>query len=785
MNDLLEESKKIIEIMKNTVPISMSNDEHKSYNNCKNCYICNGEFTKEDHKVRDHCHITGKYNGPAHNSCNKNIGFKNYKIPVIIHNLRGYDSHLILKNLVDTENTKISCIPITSEQYLSFTVNNLQFVDSFSFMGTSLEKLVNFLIEPKKGKDQVLNNINTKFSHIQTLKNNLSDELKMLITRKGVYPYDYMNSLSKFDETSLPSIDKFFNILNNESISQSEYEHAKCVYEKFNCKNLGKYHDLYLYSDVLLLADVFENFRKTAMKIYSLDPSWYYTAPGLAWDAMLKMTGVKIDQITDYDMYLFIERSKRGGISVVTTRYSKANNKYLNENYNPNEEDKYIMYLDANNLYGFSMIQKLPYKNYQWDESKWDEKRILSLKDDADVGYMFDVDLEYPEELHEIHNDYPLAPESYTVKREELSQKCVELSKIIDHKHSNFSKLVPTLYDKNNYVCHYRNLKLYVSLGLKIKKINRVLSFEQSAFMEKYIMENTRNRAIASQNKNDFEKDFFKLMNNSVFGKTMENTRNRIRYELVTNKKRYAKIVNNPNFTNVDIISDSLVGCSRSNAVVKLDKPIIIGCAILDLSKVLMYEFHYNVMKNKYKNDCKLLFTDTDSLCYEIKTKDLYEDMKNMNGLEYLFSDSTKDSGLFDFSEYPKNNDLYSQANEKVIGKFKDEASFNHITEFVGLRAKMYSYTQIDQSTHNKAKGIKKSCAKDIHFDSYKKAIFSNERYDIQQTASFNSIRSHGHQLYSVKNHKIGLCSYDDKRYILEDNINTLAYGHKDIKKIL
>ena len=322
------------------------------------------------------------------------------------------------------------------------------------------------------------------------------------------------------------------------------------------------------------------------------------------------------------------------------------------------------------------------------------------------------------------------------------------------------SKLVPNLRDKTNYVVHYRNLKQYLVLGLKLTKIHRVLVFQQSPWLKTYIDFNTEKRKHAA---NDFEKDFYKLMNNSVFGKTMENLRKRVK--LVNDKVKLSKLIASPSFDYFRIFSEDLAAVSLKKTKLYLNRPIFVGFSILDLSKVLMYEFHYEYMKPKYGCNAKLLFTDTDSLCYEIKTGDIYRDM--LQNVE-----------LFDTSEYAQNHPLYSLVNKKVLGKMKDETHGIPIQEFVGLRPKMYSilYTENDKLVEKKtAKGIKKSVTKrKIRHASYKECLFEKR----QTVASMNQIRSERHEIYSIKLNKMGLSPYDDKRYILNDGMSTLAYGH-------
>ena len=785
IESLIKEADEILKIMKDVVPMNLTAAEEKAFQKATHCCICKESFSKKkvfvddedledvvfeedenkkNQKVRDHDHLTGEFRGAAHNCCNIKYGWRHYKVPVIFHNLRGYDSHLIIKSF---ENFKIrsSCIPNNTEKFLSFTLGKLQFIDSCSFIMTSLDKLTSTLTgySQNVGDKKILDNINKKFLHFNKHFNSLNDSKKLLMTQKGVYPYDYMNSFNRFAEKQLPAYEDFYSRLEKKNIDEEDYERAQKVWKEMKINNMGEYHDMYLMTDVLLLADVFENFRTMCLEYYRLDPTHYITLPGFAWDALLLMTGTKLDVVHDYDMYLMIERGIRGGISSIMHRHSKANNKYM-DNYDQDLVSKYIMYLDANNLYGWSMIQHLPVGNYKFEEvDRFDSGFISYLSDESKVGYILDVDLEYPDELHKLHNDYPLAPENITVTEDMISPHSKKILGIIGSKHMKGNKLIPNLNNKKNYVVHYRNLKLYLSLGLKLTKVNKVISFDQKPWMKSYIDFNTNKRKVA---KEDFEKDLFKLMNNAVFGKTMENVRNRIRFELVNDEKRLKKLINDPTFDNTIIINETLVGVSRNKETVILDKPVAIGFSILDLSKTLMYDFHYNTIKKRYGEKAKLLFTDTDSLCYEIQTDDLYKDMK-------------ADKDLYDFSDYPKNHPLYDDKNKKVIGKFKDESSSQIVTDFCGLRSKMYAY-RVAGEEHKKAKGVKKSVVKKvIKYKDYYRALKGETKVDIQQVVNFNTIRSYNHQIYSIGISKIGLCAHDDKRFILNDGVSTNAYGFK------
>ena len=636
MKKMLEEVKYCKKTMKTffNKPLKMTQDDEEEFQKAKECHICNKKYTEKDIRVRDHCHITGKFRGSAHQECNLKLRVnpEEIKIPVIFHNLRGYDSHFIMqeigaivkKHTYKEKQMNINAIPNNMEKYMAFMLgNHLTFIDSFQFMSSSLEKLVTNL--PRES---------LKYTS-QIFKGKKLD----LMARKGVYPYDYMDSFDKFNE-KLPLKEEFYSILNDEHISNEDYQHAQTVWNTFNLKNMGEYHNLYLKTDILLLADVFENFRRTCLEYYKLDPCHYFTSPGLSWDAMLKMTDIKLELMTDIDMFQFIERGMRGGISYIANRYGKANNKYMKK-YDEKAPSKYIMYLDANNLYGWAMSQYLPTGGFRWMTQKQNSNLDLAkYLENSEKGLIIEVDLEYPKELQDIHNDYPLAAERVCVNKDMLSGYCKRIASKYNISTGLVSKLIPTLNNKEKYVLHYRNLQLYTDLGLIVTKIHRVLEFNQSPWLRQYIDFNTEKRMNA---KNAFAKDFFKLMNNSVFGKTMENIRKRVDVRLVTDEKKLLKYASKPTYVSSKIFNENLVALHKIKETLTLNRPAYIGMCILDLSKTLMYDFHYNYIKKKYEDKAKLLFTDTDSLTYEIEAEDVYQDFWN-------------DKNKFDNSDYPESS---------------------------------------------------------------------------------------------------------------------------------
>ena len=428
-----------------------------------------------------------------------------------------------------------------------------------------------------------------------------------------------------------------------------------------------------------------------------------------------------------------VEKGVRGGVSMITKRHGVANNKYM-ESYDSSKPSTYISYLDASNLYGWAMSRKLPTHGFRW-LTPW---QLVNWKY---LTCILEVDLEYPHELHDLHNDYPLAPDHLEM--------------------GGVSKLIPNFYSKEKYVIHYETLRTYVKYGIKITKIHRGIVFHDSPWMKEYIVKNTE---LRTKSKSKFESDFFKLMNNSVFGKTIENIRKRTDIKLVTTPEQAGKYINKPNYEGRTTFSDNLVAIHMGKTEIFMNKPVYLGMSILDISKTLMYEFHYEYIKPKYGEKAKLLFTDTDSLMYEIETEDFYEDI------------SPDVRTMFDTSDYPKEHPsgIETGVNKKKIGLFKDEVAGKIITEFVGLRAKNYSFI-CDGEEHKRCKGIKINVTKNnIKHKDYKNCLFKN----IQLRRKMNVFRSHGHDVYSEEVNKIALSANDDKRVILKDGVHTRAHGH-------
>ncbi|XP_060525076.1 uncharacterized protein LOC132701296 [Cylas formicarius] len=701
------------------------------------CHICEKPFLKEDVIVRDHDHFTGKFRGFAHQACNLNFK-KIFVVPVVFQNLSGYDSHFLLPVLA--KKSYVSIVPVNKEKYISFTYFEpdynikFRFIDSFRFLGASLDNLVSSM---DKNELYILRK---EFSDLDESKLNL-------LSQKGIFCYDYIDHIDKLNETTLPPIEEFYNKLSESNISEEKYSHAQSVWQSFEIKNLGEYSDLYLKTDVILLADIFENFRKTCMATHVLDPAWYFSMPGYTWDCMLRFTKCRLELLRDIDQIMFIERAIRGGISVCVGRYAEANNKYM-PNYDSSRDDSYIMYFDVNNLYGKAMCEPLPYGGFDWmSHQEIDSFNVMNIPDESSQGYILEVDLEYPQKLHDTHRDFPFCAEHRVPPNSKLP------------------KLMTTLYNKEKYVIHYRNLKQALKNGLVLKKIHKILKFNQSRWLKCYIDHNNK---LRTQAKTKFGINLYKLFNNAAYGKTMENIRKHriVKFVKAWDGRYGAKnLISSPRFHSRTILDNNLLLIELKKSELCFNKPLYIGMSILDLSKTTMYEFHYNYMlPNLGPEKCKIQYMDTDSFIYNIKCYDAYESV--------IKADLTK----FDTSDYPNDNPYnIPQINKKVLGLMKDETNGTIISHYAGLRSKMYTFKILTGSVVKKSKGIQYNIVKNkISFDDYVECLTNfREKYATQRT-----IRSYTHNVFSIEQTKVALSPLDDKRYLLPNSYETLPWGH-------
>jgi hypothetical protein len=801
----------------------LTSDEERAHADAKTCWMCLEAFNvapeRQDRfrlstkvreyadnwrKVHDHCHFTGKYRGAAHSWCNLQTKSK-FKLPVIIHNFRGYDSHLIMRcgNFEDVK--RISCIANTLEKYMCVDIDkHIRFIDSLQFLNASLDKLVEMRRDEiaQYQRENRAASVYEAHAHAFPLLTEEfpSDGHRIMLLRKGVYPYEWMTKWTKFYSAEFPQQADFRSRLTHgddfqtKGISDADYAHAKNVWQslggydentvgtmrtgKTQMINFGEYHDIYLRTDVLLLADVFEGFRKLCLADYQVDPAHCLSAPNLSWQCMLKYTGASIQLLTDEEMYRMFQNGLRGGMCYVSKRYVQARNPYTDGSRTmDNPTNTWIIYLDANNLYGAAMMMPLPYGEYEWmpDDvvrtlfgdmeqlKRWLEKQTI----EQEKGYVLEVDLEYPEEIHDFMNDYPVAVERKTVFTSQFSEKQHALLKANGvHYVESVSKLLASLERKENYVVHYLNLQLYVRLGVRVTRVHRACSFLQKRWLAPYIELNTEKRKVA---KNAFIKNLVKLYNVSVYGKCVENVLKRRSIFLVNSRRKAKAKCDNPLLKTLRIFSETLAAVEMQKTNVTINKPTAVGFTVLELSKYIMFDFHYNVMKRKYGSRLQLLFTDTDSLTYEVQTANIYADMHAMR--EH-----------FDLSEYAADSPYRSMENKLVVGKMKDEFHGRVVDEYVGCAAKMYSFRVVDGEEKNAAKGVPRTALKHIYHDDYYQQVMGRPRINY---ANSYQISSTSHELQTVHNRKRALSSFDSKRMIMPDGIHTLAYGNKRCLEII
>jgi hypothetical protein len=763
----------------------------------KTCYLCCKEFLPyndikklkieaarkngkdwfkmpvNEEKVIDHCHLTGRLRGICHRSCNTKMRWmkETIEIPIIVHNLRGYDEHLILKGLSTLEKKyKIKLIPTNKEKYQSVTLDNARFIDSFQFVSKSLEKLIS---EIKGSGDKAIHDCD-KLVQLFPITAKYFDKNKLdYVTSKGVYPYEYVKAFNDF-ESALPNKNAFDSHL-NDSISDKDYNFAKEVYSKFECRNFGDYHDLYLKTDVLLLADYWAMFSRMFLEQYRLDPNHYYSAPGMAFDACLLTTGQKVELITDPDIFNFVKKGMRGGISMARCRYAKANNKHCPD-YDLSKENSWPMYFDATALYSWAMMEPLPTGGHEFVDDSIDE--ILSTADDSPKGYLVKCKITIPNELHDYFKDYPPCPVNETVDNAELSRYQKKLLTDNNVKPgTKTAKLLCNLKDKDEYHIHYRLLKLFVKLGVKVDKVYQVLRFNQSPWMKPYIEKNNAIRKEAQLKGIDSLIELAKLMNNAVYGKTMEDVEKRIDVQILQMSDvsdKFLKLSSSVRFVDYNKVSDNMVVVHLRKTKVYLNKPIYVGQAVLDISKCHMYDFYYNVLKSRYNDNMKLLYTDTDSLIIDFKTENIYKDLAEIKD-KFDMSGIKNDYGYRDLLYDP----VTGAKNIKVPGMFKDETNGIPIYEVVCLKAKMYSYKMVNEKNDRHAKGIKKRNIKeDLSHEKFKDVLFNKT---MNETVTQYSIQSKNHSIGLYESTKSSLTAFDDKNYILDNGYDMLPYGHYKI----
>ena len=598
MDEVIKLENKMAFYFKNTEKnIIMTEKDEEDYRDNNICRFCEKNIESDRYKVRDHCHLTGKYRSPAHSKCNINVTQKQSNfIPFIFHNFKNYDCHMFFKKLVDKKRDMVDfeIIPKTNEEYISVTYGCIRFIDSYRFLTSGLDALVKTLVDNSHKKlkklkkeivdnDYILNVVTDIGEYNRTMKDLKKDypdktyeleealvnyigenDLKILkkgfpdkwkyLTKTLAYLYEYFNSIEDYQKP-VDNLKKehFISKLKNGYPNDKEIQRTMDIIEKFNIKNGEELTEIYLKSYVLLLACVFEKFIKVSINEYKINPLYCVSLPGYTWQCGLKYTGINLQTLQDKDMILLLENNIRGGVSsVMGDRYIKS------------DDNKKILYIDANNLYGHSMSEPLPYDEIKFDNNvELDE--ILNTPDDSDIGYFVEADLKFSDNIKEKTRNFPFAP--------------VNKKNYLDSFNDYMKEIKPDTYTQTE--------KFYIRHGMIVDKVHNVISFKQSRWLEKYISFNTQK---LNKSKDDFEKDFYKLLNNAFYGKTMENVRNRLKIKFVK-KDGYREIIKQQSKLTFNGIHKSYENCDsythKENEVL-MDKPIYLGFSVLEFSKLLM-----------------------------------------------------------------------------------------------------------------------------------------------------------------------------------------------------
>ena len=597
LNKLFKIRNRIFNLLLDKEPIIMTEQDKMYFKTTQTCHICEKVIEKDDklgHKTADHSHLDSTFLGPAHNLCNLKRQ-EQFRIPVICHNANKYDSHFILSALhMISSPERINALPLNTESFRTFTIGGLNFLDSMAFLPMSLNQLTKDLKLTPNFKYKILDQLNL-YTSTDSLK-------KELLLCKQIYPYEYVTNFNVYKEKSLPSKQQFSSVLNNTEISNEDYEHALNVFKTFQCSTFQDYTELYCLLDVALLSEIVMHFRNIIFVDVKLDLFQYISLPQASLDIMLKTTKNELELVSDTTMHFLIEKNIRGGLVFCGDRY-------MENDLNDFTDD--IIYVDVNSLYATCMTFKLPYSNFEWcsleylNNIDWE-----NINTDGKFGFILQVDLICPNSIHDLLSDYPVAPENVTITYDDLSpytKHC--LQQLRNETNYKAEKLIASVGDKKNYLTHFANLKFYLSLGFKLDKIHCGFSFIQidcfSNFIN-YCMEKRKNSV------SKFSGLTWKLLCNSLYGKTVERVRDRLNCKFSSNEQYCRKYISDSNAVSFKILNDKLVCIFQKQQKVFMNKPICIGFSILERSKLIMYELFYKQLRPKFAI-MKCLYSDTDS----------------------------------------------------------------------------------------------------------------------------------------------------------------------------
>lgn len=628
---------------------------------------------------------------------------------VFFHNFRGYDSHFVMREI------------ISNYVVLNMQANNLE---KFNLIRICRYNEPHITITFK----DTFNFFSTSLANcVKNVEhwNYVEPEYRHA---KALFPYDWFDNTDKLLETSLPPSPWTSKLLNQTIDATSAFE----VWQKEGMEHFGDYHDFYCRLDTLQLAAIFEEFRNTAIKEFNYDPVHFQGAPALTWFLSLTKNIDDFKIIPDCEVYMDIQSNIRGGVSQAMVRYYEK------------QPGKSVIFLDVNSLYSKCMTYKLP-TNYIRKLNKLPVNWRRIYNENSDITALICVDLEYPQHLHDRDWAYPLAPHKYN------------------------ERLCTTFLPRYNYLVHAELLQFYEDRGMVISKVHYLYEFGQDYILRGYVDHNIIKRRATSS---EVMKTLYKLLNNSLYGKTCENVFKYRKFEQVSQEQYEDGRINPKLLECKDCIAmddeDLSFLCEMPVTIVKLNKPIQMGFTILEFAKREMYRF-IATLQDEFGDDVVPMYTDTDSLMLLCNFERPYQ----------RFFDNEAIKPFLDFDKVPEEWGIRTPGTDKQSGLWSVEANGKEIVQYVGIRAKCYAYQFEDGATILKNKGIPRTSLKDndeeITLEDYKKAIFESDTTDIK----YYKIQSKRHVVSTYQVQKLGISANDLKRTIPVRADISLPFGYR------
>ncbi|CBK24960.2 uncharacterized protein [Blastocystis hominis] len=846
MDYLTQLQGRVKEYLFDELPLENSPSIERDFRATTVCPFCHKKLDND--KVRHHAHVTaGQYICTCCTKCNLQLSFnkKNYRLPVYFHNGSHYDFTFIMKLIAahSTSSDSLEVIPTTEDKEMQIEYNGIQFKDSLKLISSPLRSIVAQTLGGNL--DLYVHTKQQLRKYCESRGKQWNDEYIDLLTRKEPMFYSLIKSYDTLNNTTIPSREQCIDDMKGEMMPQGEYDHMVKLWKIFDIKTWGEYYELYNVLDVTLMADAFEHFRVTTLKAFGVDPMHYITAPQMAYSLFLKSSlmtlarkwaqyimrinanegleekqlvkvflnrmsefyeskGIRLMETNEIDDFMRLLKNLRGGITQIVKRHAKVdiggsvaspgNEVAPIDNKEQATSSQGIYYLDANNLYGGAMHRMMPYEINR-DPNEW----VQSLNTFGKYGFFIECDIEAPVELHDKFNDLPFFPVQKAGMYSDGIKKYAAKNDIVDKvKEVNTPKLICDLVPRRKYLVHYSLLQLGLQQGYHVTHIHRIIRFKQAPFIFEYVNMLSEKRA---KSKTTVEKNLYKLLANSTYGKFVETGLKRMKVKFASTWNEREAIIQKHGYDMIagtTMYSENLIGIKLNTPVRRVEKPFFIGFAILDMSKHIIYDFYYNVLKNTF-DTVELLGQDTDSLIVQLhdranivhKMCDMYKsfDFSELDNTSYFYGQ------LVNYYEHEVDKrkfpslESFLNFNKKLPGPiFKDEHNGHRITEFVGLRPKMYCLIDEKHVVHNAAKGVPRNVVIDgermsvKNIELYKRVLEAEKKEDAVIEGSFKRINNQAFNISTKEQTKTLMTCTDNKRWILDDNVHTLAFGHYKLK---